>query len=47
MGSSIYKEVFHEALIELKAREVGLIPEGVDIRDDLSLMRLLSKGSTT
>ena len=46
MGSNIYEEVFHEALIELKARELGLIPEGVNVGENISFSRLLSRGTT-
>ena len=38
------EEVFYEALRELQVREVGLIPEGVDNGENMSLRRALKRG---
>ena len=47
MGIQYLEEGFHEALRELQTREVGLIPEGVNVGENMSLRRLLRRGSTT
>ena len=47
MGIQYLEEGFHEELRELQAREVGLIPDGVYVGDNMSLMRLLRRGFTT
>ena len=47
MGIQDMEEFFNEALREIQARELGLIPEAVDIWDNMSLRILLSIWSTT
>ena len=46
MGVQYLEEVFHEALMELQAREVGLIPDVFEVGENMILRILLSRGST-
>ena len=47
MGIKYVEEWFHKALMELQVRGVGLIPERVNVADNMILRILFSRGSTT
>ena len=40
-------DFFQEALREVEAGEMGLIPDGVNVGEDMSLKMSLRRGSTT
>ena len=46
MGIKYLEESFYEALRELQARGVGLIPEGVNVGENMTLRRALWRGSS-
>ena len=46
MGIQYLEGDFHGALRDLQERQVGLTPEGFDVRENMSFRRSLNRGST-